>query len=180
MKKSKKSIASLAAALLMLVSTVAGSIGLYGVQVVNAAEPTDEMKPYTIYPNPHEITYIGQQFEVSDSVNVVYETQVDQYTKNRVEELLTSKELTFTESAEIAADQTNILVGIHQSGETVDSYFKDNQLTDDTILSKLDANMVSVQDNVIAILGKDIDSAFYGVTTVKHIFKQMKGNTIEK
>lgn len=180
MKKSKKSIASLAVALLMLVSTIVGSIGLSGIQVVHAAEPMDEMKPYTIYPNPHEITYSGQQFEVSDSVNVVYETQVDQYTKNRVEELLTSKELTFTESAEIAADQTNILVGIHQSGETVDSYFKDNQLTDDTILSKLDANMVSVQDNVIAILGKDIDSAFYGVTTVKHIFKQMQNRSIEE
>ena len=180
MKKSKKSIASLAVALLMLVSTIAGSVGLSGIQVVHAAEPTDEMKPYTIYPNPHEITYSGQQFEVSDSVNVVYETQVDQYTKNRVEKLLNSKELTFTESAEIVADRTNFLVGIHKSGETVDSYFKDNELRDETILAKLDANIVSVQDNVIAILGKDIDSAFYGVTTVKHIFKQMQNRSIEE
>ncbi|REB08748.1 hyaluronoglucosaminidase [Sporosarcina sp. BI001-red] len=180
MKKSKKSFVSLAAALLMLISTVAGSIGLTGVQVVHAAEPTGEMKPYTIYPNPHEITYSGQQFDVSDSVNVVYETHVDQYTKDRVEELLNSKDLTFTESTEIVADRTNFLVGIHQSGEIVDSYFKDNQLTDETVLAKLDANIISVQDNIIAILGKDVDSAFYGVTTVKHIFKQMQNRSIEE
>ena len=180
MKKSKKSFVSLAAALFMLISTVAGSMGFTGVQVVHAAEPTDEMKPYTIYPNPHEITYSGQQFDISDSVNVVYETHVDQYTKNRVEEMLNSKDITFTESAEVIADRTNFLVGIHQSGEIVDNYFKDNQLTDETILAKLDANIVSIQDNVIAILGKDVDSAFYGVTSVKHIFKQMQNRSIEE
>lgn len=180
MKKSKKSIGSLTLACIMFVSAVIGSVGMTGIDMVHAAEPAGDMKPYTIYPNPHEISYSGQHFDVSDSVNVVYESQVDQYTKNRVEELLSSKGVKFSESAEIVADKTNFLVGLHQSGESVDTYFKENQLTDETILAKLDANIVSVKKNVIAVLGKDVDSAFYGVTTLKHIFKQMQNRTIEE
>lgn len=141
---------------------------------------TKDIERYTIYPNPHEIKYMEQDFDVTDQVNIVYDTKIDSYTKDRVEEILKNKDITFTESSEIVSDQTNYLVGIHDSGEYVDQYFKDEQLTDEATLEKLDANIVSIKDNVIAVLGKDIDSAFYGVTTVMHIFKQLKGHTIEE
>jgi|GEM_PF-546981 len=135
--------------------------------------------PYTIYPNPHEVHYHNEQFEVSKTINIVYESKVDSYTKKRVEEVLAVKNINFTVSNSIVEDTTNFLVGIYKSNEYVDNYFESQQLIDAAILAKLDANIVSIDNNVIAVLGKDVDSAFYGVTTVKHIFKQMNDRTIE-
>lgn len=144
---------------------------------VTAAAETGK---YQIYPNPHEIQYKEAQFDLSDTLNIVYESKVDSYTKKRVEEIAASKNISFTVSNEIAADKTNFLVGVYQSKEYVDQYFEKKQLSDAAVLAKLDANIVSIEENVIAVLGKDVDSAFYGVTTVKHIFKQMKDRTIQE
>ncbi|WP_419954568.1 beta-N-acetylglucosaminidase domain-containing protein [Neobacillus niacini] len=140
---------------------------------------TETMK-YQIYPNPHDIHYHGGQFQLSNSINLVYESKVDSYTKKRVEEVLAVKDIPFTVSEAMVENKTNFLVGIYQSNEYVDQYFAEKQLSDETTLAKLDANIVSIQDNVIAVLGKDVDSAFYGVTTVKHIFKQMSDRTIQE
>ncbi|MEK3854157.1 beta-N-acetylglucosaminidase domain-containing protein [Cytobacillus sp. FSL H8-0458] len=138
-----------------------------------------ETVKYQIYPNPHEIHYQDGQFDISNTINIVYESKIDSYTRKRVEEILASKNINFTTSSEMAADKTNFLVGVYQSKEYVDQYFESLQLSDDGLFAKLDANIVSVDKNVIAVLGKDTDSAFYGVTTVKHIFKQMKERTIQ-
>ncbi|MFJ7935255.1 beta-N-acetylglucosaminidase domain-containing protein [Sporosarcina sp. NPDC096371] len=184
MRRRKTSIISFALIFTMFMSTILGTSG--GTVVALAAGDTKETKEtqdtegYSLYPNPHDLQYNQQSFEVSDAVNVVYESKVDAYTKKRVEEVLAIKNITSTESSEIVPGKTNFLVGIHQSGEYVDQYFTDEQLTDEATLAKLDANIVSIKDNVIAILGKDVDAAFYGVTTVKHIFKQMQDRTIEE
>ncbi|AZU64733.1 beta-N-acetylglucosaminidase domain-containing protein [Neobacillus mesonae] len=162
---------NLAIILAVLFSTISG----FNAPLHAAAETVR----YQIYPNPHEIHYQDKQFEISNTLNIVYESKIDSYTKKRVEEILASKNIKFTISNEIAADKTNFLVGVYQSKEYVDQYFKDKQLSDAAILAKLDANIISIDDNVIAVLGKDVDSAFYGVTTVKHIFKQMKDRTIQ-
>ena len=43
----------------------------------------------------------------------------------------------------------------------------------------MDANIVSVKDGVIGVIGEDTDSAFYGVTTLKHVFNQLEeGNEL--
>ncbi|QCJ41081.1 hyaluronoglucosaminidase [Bacillus sp. S3] len=142
-------------------------------------QAASETVKYQIYPNPHEIHYQGGQFDISNTINIVFESNIDSYTKKRVEEIVASKNIKFTVSNEIVADKTNFLVGVYQSKEYVDQYFETHQLNDAAIFEKLDANIVSVDNNVIAVLGKDVDSAFYGVTTVKHIFKQMKDRTIQ-
>lgn len=44
----------------------------------------------------------------------------------------------------------------------------------------MDANIVSVKDGVIGVIAEDTDSAFYGVTTLKHVFNQLEeGNEIK-
>ena len=162
----------------MIISMIFGSNGMAFSAL--AADNTSETEPYTIYPTPHDIDYHGQQFDVSDTVNIVYESKIDSYTKDRVEELLNDKGIDYSESDEIVSEETNFLVGTYQSDEYVEHYFADNGLIDETTLEELDSNIVSIKDNVIAVLGKDVDSAFYGVTTIKHIFKQMEDRSIEE
>ncbi|CQR48057.1 Hyaluronoglucosaminidase precursor [Paraliobacillus sp. PM-2] len=165
---------------LLMIFTLVFSPMLSSIGPVSAASADSEAETYTIYPNPHELNYQDEQFELSETVNVVYESAIDSYTKQRVEEVLAIKNIQSTESTEIVEGKTNILVGTFESNGYVDQYFTDNGLTDPTLFEKLDSHIVSIDNNVIAILGKDVDSAFYGVTSVKHIFKQMQSNTIRE
>ena len=61
----------------------------------------------------------------------------------------------------------------------VDRYFKENALIDsEDLFTKYDSYILSINDGVIAVLGKDTDAAFHGVTSIKHIFTQVKDNNI--
>ncbi len=44
----------------------------------------------------------------------------------------------------------------------------------------MNAHVVSVKGNVIAVLGKNTDSAFYGITSLKAIFNQLEGNELKE
>ena len=46
------------------------------------------------------------------------------------------------------------------------------------MFDKFGANFVASNNGEIIILGKDTDGAFYGITSLKHIFNQMDGSTI--
>lgn len=84
---------------------------------------------YEIYPNPHVINYTGGEYIVKTQVNVVFETGIDQYTKDRLDEVLELKNITsYTTSESVVSGKTNILVGIEGSGEYVDTY-ADGHLT---------------------------------------------------
>lgn len=128
---------------------------------------------YEIYPKPQTIAYAPETFKISKSLNVVFESGIDKYTKKRLEKLLKSHNFKFTISEQIDADKTNIVVGINGSGELVDQYFNDQVKHDESFFEKIDAHLVSVDDQVIGVLGDDSDSAFYGLTTLKHIFNQL-------
>ena len=72
---------------------------------------------YEIYPNPHVMTYTGGDYIVKNEVNVVFEDGIDQYTKDRLDEVLDLKgDITYTTSDEMVNGKTNILVGISGSG----------------------------------------------------------------
>lgn len=136
---------------------------------------------YKIYPTPHEITYNGGEFTMTDEVNVVYSESIDSYTKAHVDDVLKILDKTSTISQEVVSDKTNFIVGVKGQEDAVNDYFADNALAaDDTLFEKYDAYVLSVKDNVIAVLGKDTDAAFHGVTTLKHIFNQVENNTIKE
>ncbi len=129
---------------------------LPGAMVANAAETE-----YEIYPTPHEIVYGEGSFEISSEVDVTYDEGIDEVTKNRLEEILASKGIEV--SSEDKGTHTKILVEI-----------------DDTLDDGFDAHTVVAEDQVIAVTGKDTDAAFYGLTTLMHIFNQMEGNEIRE
>ena len=135
-------------------------------------------KEYQIYPIPHEMSYQSGGFAIDSEVNVVYESAIDDVTKARVEEVLAIQGATAKVAGATAAGTTNLLVGVYGSGEYVDAYAKANYSIDTSVFEEISGHYVISADNEIIVLGTDTDAAFYGVTSLKHIFTQMEDNTI--
>lgn len=133
---------------------------------------------YEIYPLPQAITYSGGDFVISKEINVVYDDTIDDVTKNRLTEIVDAKGITTSVSDEVKANVTNVLVGTNGSNGYVDHYFDENITHDEAFFDKMDSHIVSIEDKTIAILGKDTDASFYGLTSLKHILNQIEGRTI--
>ena len=138
---------------------------------------------YEIYPNPHVMDYGGDEYIVKTQVNVVFESGIDQYTKDRLDEVLELKNIdSYTTSDKIDSSKTNILVGIEGSNEYVDTYADENlgETTTENLFDKTDSYVLDNRDGVITVLGRDTDAAFYGLTTLYHVFTQMDSYTIQE
>lgn len=142
---------------------------------VQAAE---DKTAYEIYPNPHEMSYQDGEFVIRQEVNVVFEKTIDSVTQKRMNEVLASKNKKVTTSQEKVEGKTNILVGTYNSKEYVDTYVQKNYKIDASLFEKFGANFVASNNGEIVVLGRDTDAAFYGITSLKHIFNQMDGSTI--
>lgn len=164
-----------AAALAVLMG--AGCVRLAPLQLQAQAA---ESKEYEIYPNPHVMTYSGQDYIVKKEVNVVLEKGIDSYTKDRLDEVLDLKGITYTTSDAVVEGKTNILVGIEGSGEYVDTYSDKITVTTDKLYDKLDSYVLDNDNGVITVVGRDTDAAFYGLTTLYHVFTQMDSYTIQE
>ncbi|MDO4779306.1 MAG: beta-N-acetylglucosaminidase domain-containing protein, partial [Tissierellia bacterium] len=131
---------------------------------------------YEIYPVPQNISYENTGRKLTQEVNVVLEDGLDKYTLDKVDEILSSNDLTKVVGTEIIADKTNILVGIKGSGKFVDKYFENKGLEDN--FGKYDAYQIISKDNIIAVLGKDSDAAFYGLQTLVQVLEQSSENVV--
>ena len=142
---------------------------------VQAAE---DKTAYEIYPNPHEMSYQNGEFIIRQEVNVVFEKTIDSVTQKRMNEVLASKNKKVTTSQEKVEGKTNVLVGTYNSKGYVDTYVKEHYNVDASLFEKFGANFVASNNGEIVVLGRDTDAAFYGITSLKHIFNQMDGSTI--
>ena len=135
---------------------------------------------YEIYPNPQVIQYTEGDYVIKNEVNVVYESGIDQTTKDRLAEALALKDgVTVTTSESIEEGKTNILVGIDGSGEAADTYANEHvNMQSADLYEKLDAYVLDSNNDVITVVGADTDASYYGLTTLYHILKQMDSNTI--
>lgn len=132
---------------------------------------------YTLYPAPHEITYGSDSFELKD-LNVLYGDGIDEATEARLEETAALRNLSVSVSQSAAADKTNVYVAIYGSGDAVEQYILANYTVDTTLFTKTDANFVAAGEGEIVVLGRDVDSCFYGLTTIYQIFGQLTENTL--
>lgn len=142
---------------------------------VQAAE---DKTTYEIYPNPHEMSYQDGEFIIRQEVNVVFDKTIDSVTQKRMNEVLASKNKKVTTTQEKAEGKTNILVGTYNSKGYVDTYVKEHYNVDASLFEKFGAHFVASNNGEIVVLGRDTDAAFYGITSLKHIFNQMDGSTI--
>ncbi|HJD04799.1 MAG TPA: beta-N-acetylglucosaminidase domain-containing protein, partial [Candidatus Mediterraneibacter caccogallinarum] len=155
---------------------LAGSLYIAPAAEAEAADQTE----YEIYPTPHVMTYEDGDYIIRDEVNVVYESGIDEATKDRLNETLALKsDISVEESDSIVDGMTNILVGIDGSGEYVDNYVDENiEVTTEGLFDELDSYVLDSGDGVITVLGADTDASFYGLTSLYHIIKQMDSYTI--
>lgn len=131
---------------------------------------------YEIYPTPHSVTYGSSTVTLPDTLQVVYESGIDQYTKDRADEAFAQAGVTLSEAA-VAGGTMTLRVGVKGSGGAVDTYFADHAPVTTGLYDKYDAYQLIIDADGVAVLGKDTDAAFYGLTTVKHILIQ-SGKTV--
>ena len=155
-------------ALLLCVAMIGGMLPM----AVHAEGNEAATVEYTLYPTPHTVTYGEGSFELKD-IKAVYGEGIDVYTEARLEETAALLDLEVSESGE-----TEVYVAIYGSGDAVEQYILDNYDVDTTLFTKTDANFLAINNGEIVVLGKDTDSAFYGLTTLYQIFGQLTGKTL--
>ena len=127
------------------------------VQFVNAAQP-DAERTYDIYPVVQEITYDGTAFSLGDRVHVVYETGIDQATRDYLAQVLADNGIAMDVVSEPVEGETNILLGIDGSGGWADAY--ENTLTRKTadLYDRYDGYLLEAKEKQITIVGGDSDT----------------------
>ena len=122
------------------------------------AEEAQEEKVYDIYPIVRDITYDGTEFSLSEQVNVVYETGIDEATKAYLMEVLEENGVTAAVAEEPVAGGFNILLGVNGSGEAADAYEDALTLNTADLYEKYDAYVLEAKANQITIVGRDTDA----------------------
>lgn len=140
-----------------------------------AEEPQED---YLIYPNPHKVEYQEGDYILGKELNVIYDKGIDEATKNRLQEAADLKGIEVNEAEQPKEGATNVYVGVHGQDGTAEDYITEEYQPEDSLFGKADSYFLASDENVISVLGKDADSAFYGLTTLYHVFAQMDSLTI--
>lgn len=140
-----------------------------------AEEPQED---YLIYPNPHKVEYQEGDYILGKELNVIYDKGIDEATKNRLQEAADLKGIEVNEAEQPKEGATNVYVGVHGQDGTAEDYITEEYQPEESLFGKTDSYFLASDENVISVLGKDADSAFYGLTTLYHVFAQMDGLTI--
>ena len=142
----------------------------FDAKAADAANDTSATAEYEIYPTPRSVVYQDSSFTLADKTNVVYDSTIDEATQKRLNEVLAIQNITGTVTGAVASNGMNVLVGTKGSDGAVEKWFNDHVTYADDLFDKRDAYVLAIQDNVIAVLGKDTDAAFYGLSSLKMIF----------
>ncbi len=142
---------------------------------------------YTIYPVPHNLQLSETSIELSSTVNLVMAQDLDDATVARVKEVLEKAGLQYSISDVRAEALTDILVGIHGSGDMADSFMETRQM-DKSIFpdrdGKHDPYMLAVGSDddmgTIAITGDENGSAFYALATLEQMLEQRNGTKLQE
>lgn len=176
-----KRLMSLLMAAVLVVGWFPNMAGAFSVtEDVQAAAATGE-QAYQIYPVPQQQTSGGPDFTLTGQVNLVIEEGIDAPTRDKLRQMLEGKSLQASESPGVAADRSNVIIGVKGSQGYADAYFKEHISYASTLFNEKDAyvlDLSAASKGTIAILGKDTDAAFYALETLSLIFDQISGNTL--
>ena len=176
MKRLKRALSFLL--IIVLTMTSVQLSGISGPLQVSAAENTS----YEIYPTPHDVEYPDGSFTLSDEVNVIFGEGIDQATKDKVDDVLETASVSHAVTDASAEGKTNLLVGIHRSEgakDAADQFAADHTAVTDDHFNQTDAYVLTAQDNTIAAVGKDTNAAFYALSTLKMVLRQITGKQVQ-
>ena len=135
---------------------------------------------YKIYPTPQSVVYGTGATTVSKDVHVVYSAGIDQFTKDHAKEVfaLLGQDVTLSEGDTPEEGKTNLLVGIQGEESPAADYFETHTIAAKDLFEKTDSYALEIGEGTIAILGVSTDAAFYGLTSLKHIFSQVENREV--
>lgn len=143
-----------------------------------SAVPCLVQAQYVIYPIPHTQKAMDGKVSFSERVNVVYESKIDEYTKNRAKEILEEHghSVTFSMSPSNAA--SNLYLGTVGSGGITDELATTRSL-DKSVLTKegkFDRHILSLFSDKdmaqVLVLGENTDATFIGLATLEQMMDQ--------
>lgn len=145
----------------------------------NTKEVSQNMQSvYEIYPTPHSITYGSGVVTVTDDVKVEFGSKIDEVTKAHLFDALSKLDVVAASSA--AETATKVLIGVYGSGDAADAFISAKTSLDASLFERIDAHAIYIGDNAIAVVGKDTDAAFYGISTLDLIFGQVKNKAVRE
>ncbi|MCI7473268.1 MAG: beta-N-acetylglucosaminidase domain-containing protein, partial [Clostridiales bacterium] len=150
---------------------------------------SEDPNAYEIYPVPHSVEYGTGSFTMTKEVNVVKSTNVDQYTVDFLEEILTRFGRTMVVSDAIDPAKTNILLGVKGENALVDGQAGEPKAYPDLFdpankpgtVHKYDSYLLRADagtnpNGIITIQGQNVDAVYYGVATLQMMFTSFYGN----
>ena len=134
---------------------------------------------YDLYPIVHRATYQDTALSMTDEVNLVLEDGLDEATRTKAQKVLEEDGIQVSVSQDVVEGKTNVLVGIDNDAGVDNEWFEGKY---DPALSteQNDGYALAVDDatDTIAIMGRDSNAAFYGVTTMDQILEQTQADSI--
>ncbi|MDN6639698.1 MAG: beta-N-acetylglucosaminidase domain-containing protein [Tetragenococcus sp.] len=138
-------------------------------------------KEYNIYPNPHAVEYGKQELTLNQATEVVYDDTIDDVTKDKVTSIFVDHHLPEPKVTDEPSSQAiNIYIGTKNSDGPAEQQIQDVLSGDEQVFDNNDAYQLAVNEDSIAILGKDTDAAFYGLATLDMILDQTQDNAIRQ
>ncbi len=147
-----------------------------------AAGVAEKEGEYEIYPSPQSLEYGSGTTTLTGQVDVTYGADIDTYTQKRVEDTL--EVLKLAKSTAESNDHTKLVVGIYGKDTAYDAQlgardFFTGVVDELSAEDRYDKYILWISDGKIVVLGEDTDAAFYGVTTLKHIFAQLNEKDVK-
>lgn len=124
---------------------------------------------YSIYPTVQNITYSNNFLSLSNKVNIVFNDDVDVYTKEKAYHVVSLKNVISHVSNSVDDSKTNLVLGIYSNSDLAT-----NMVSEDIsyINNKIDAYYLEINEDNIILVGKDSDALFYGLSSLEFIFEQ--------
>ncbi len=130
---------------------------------------------YTIYPIPQEQLAVNGTAKFTNEVNVVCESAIDQYTKDRLTSILSEKGLTTVFSETAAADKANVYLGVNGSNGVADQLATSLNLSRSVFSqNKYDRHCLSLQSEAdgraqLLVLGENTDAVFIALASLEYM-----------
>lgn len=134
---------------------------------------------YDLYPIVHRATYRESALSMTGEVNLVLEQGLDKATRSKAQSVLEKDGVRVSLSQAAVRGKTNVLVGI-DNGVGVDNAWFQGKYNPALSTGKTDGYALAVDSatGTIAIMGRDSNAAFYGLTTLGQILEQSEAERI--
>lgn len=140
---------------------------------------------YQIYPTPHKVAYQTGKLSLSGVADLVVEDGIDSDTARRLDDALALQKIVGLPKEQLSTKANlAVLVGIKGSGGVVDKQVAALKAAgkldyDPAVFEKTDSYLLAAIPGTegnppqILVLGRDTDSAYYGLTTLYQILQQI-------